>query len=393
MIISKRDKNMDINLIDVSEGNIPSIAANSIHVVKMAQAYSKLCNKFELITFGDIFHFLRIKKSNIRSFYSVDKFKISILPIYCNYSYPHDLIYRDKNYNRIVPHYCRFKKNYIFLTHSQPIALSLLKKGLKTALEWHMDLRVNYLKNKLFKQNNFLGFITISEVLSQQYISAGIPREKVFVQCNGADLGMFQKYSLNKEEARRKFSFPLDKKIVMYCGHLYDYKGIGLILDLAQKMSDALFVLVGGSPADRSRWESVSLGRNLKNVIFTGFVAQQMIPQYLGAADILILPSVGNDGESDYTSPLKLFDYMAARRPIVASKLKNIENVLVHNESGLLAEPDNPESFYANLKNLFINDEYAEKLAFNAYNRVQELSWNKRAEKILNFLKQQTECS
>lgn len=382
---------MDINLIDVSAGNIPSLAANSIRVVKEAQACSKLCNKFELITFGDIFHFLRIKKNNIRSLYNVDHFKITILPIYFNYSYPHDLIYRDERYKRVVPHYCRFKKNYIFLTHAQSIALSLLDRGLKTALEWHMDLPQNYLKNGSFKKNNFLGFITISEVLAQQYVSAGIPREKIFVQCNGADLGMFEKYSLDKEEARRKFSFPLDQKVVMYCGHLYDYKGIGLILDLAQKMPGAIFVLIGGSPEDKARWEGISQGRNLKNVIFTGFVIQQMVPQYLSAADVLILPNVGKDRESDYTLPLKLFDYMAARRPIVASKLKNIENVLVHNESGLLANPDDVESFYVNINNLLINDAHADRLALNAYNRVKEITWDKRAEKILNFLKRQAE--
>lgn len=85
------------------------------------------------------------------------------------------------------------------------------------------------------------------------------------------------------------------------------------------------------------------------------------------------------------TSPLKLFEYMAARRPIVASALPNIMTILRHRDNAMLAASDNPFSFQAAIINLFENQLLARAIAESAFQSVQDFTWDRRAQRILQF--------
>ena len=105
------------------------------------------------------------------------------------------------------------------------------------------------------------------------------------------------------------------------------------------------------------------------------------IPYWLKAADVLILPNSGKEEISKHwTSPLKLFEYMASKRPIIASDLPSLSDVL--NESNaLLIEPDNPERIAEAIKNVLKDSNFSVKISNQAFQDVQHYSWRKRTER------------
>ena len=119
------------------------------------------------------------------------------------------------------------------------------------------------------------------------------------------------------------------------------------------------------------------------DIIITGRRSHGQVPVYLKAADALILPNKkGNQTSAYYTSPLKLFEYMASQRPIVASDLPSIREVL-NETNAVMVEPDNPEALAAGIKLVLEDSRLADKLARQALVDASNYTWQKRAEKIL----------
>ena len=110
--------------------------------------------------------------------------------------------------------------------------------------------------------------------------------------------------------------------VVAYAGHLYPWKGVDILLDAVARTPGIAALIVGGHDAegDRARLESraAELGIS-QRVTFTGHVSPARVPELLSQASILALPNPASAISTRFTSPLKLFEYMAAGRPIVAS--------------------------------------------------------------------------
>ena len=112
----------------------------------------------------------------------------------------------------------------------------------------------------------------------------------------------------------------------------------------------------------------------------------QKIPLYLKAADVLVLPNKKGESISEkYTSPLKLFEYMVSQRPIVASNLPSIREILNENNA-ILFEPNNFKSLALGIKKLIQNKDLAEHLANQAWLEAQKYTWSTRTKKIIEFI-------
>ena len=142
-------------------------------------------------------------------------------------------------------------------------------------------------------------------------------------------------------------------------------------------------IIVGGSTDTLPQFQEYVKKRNIENIEIVGFVQKSETIAYIEKADVLILPNSAKDKMSYYTSPLKLFEYMASKRPIVASRLPSIEEVLKDKENAILCEPDNPEDLAEKIKWVLNND--CDKIVRQAYEDVQEYSWDKRAENIAQW--------
>jgi glycosyltransferase involved in cell wall biosynthesis len=147
---------------------------------------------------------------------------------------------------------------------------------------------------------------------------------------------------------------------------------------------------VGGTEKMKQYWMKKIKERDLNqnNIIFTGFIIQKLIPLYLKIADILFIPFDFNIDSNfvdlNTTSPMKLFEYMAAKRPIVSSSISTIQKVISHNKEALLAASDDPEEYANLIKNLLNNPNLAKRIAKNAYQKVQNYTYKSRCKKIIN---------
>ena len=110
-------------------------------------------------------------------------------------------------------------------------------------------------------------------------------------------------------------------------------------------------------------------------------------PLVVGAvADVLVLPATADHDISAYTSPLKLFEYMAARRPIVASDLPVLQEILQNGENALLFRERDSFDLAQKIKILLAESELSEKLVQRAWERVQQFTWEERANRITRFI-------
>ena len=198
------------------------------------------------------------------------------------------------------------------------------------------------------------------------------------------------KDKFTQPECRNILKLPLNKTLVLYTGHLYEWKGASVLLEVArnfQNKEDILFVFVGGTDSDiRDFRERVKI-MELNNVMIVGLVPHNEVSLYLKVADILVLPNSGKEDISRlYTSPLKMFEYMASGKPIIASDLPSIREVLT-DYSVFFSRPDDVESLITVINEVINNMPEAEKRAQRALQEVVKYSWNARAGNILDFIK------
>jgi glycosyltransferase involved in cell wall biosynthesis len=124
-------------------------------------------------------------------------------------------------------------------------------------------------------------------------------------------------------------------------------------------------------------------------VILPGAVEQSLGPDYLAACDILICPQIENpDGTKSFYSPIKLFEYMAMGKPIIASKLGQIEDILKHEKTALLITPGSETEIVTSIHRLINDDKLCSLLSENARKEVvSKYTWNKHVERILEKMK------
>ncbi len=377
------------SLLYVSRGNLPSKMAHTIQVAKMAQALSQKLDNFELVTGGDVLSSLKGMDAEFQSWYGLHQsFKLVRLPVHLRANYPFSPNYQHQRYFKLAIAYTLLKSPSLVYTRTVDIVAPLLKIGIPVLWERH-ELIDEPLKGESFYRNfftnkNLIGLVTISPQIAENYLKNGLSPEKILVAHSAVDITSFLPYQ-TKDLARQNLSLPQDAKIVLYSGHLYEYKGIPTLLKTAHLMPEYKFVLVGGWDNDINRVREDCKKLNLDNVHIVGHVAQSELASYLYAADVLVIPTSKSWKLSETTSPLKLFEYMVAKRPIVASALPNIMTVLRDRENAILAEPDEPLAFKNAIDNLFENPTLANTIAECAFQEVQEFTWDKRAERVLQF--------
>jgi glycosyltransferase involved in cell wall biosynthesis len=152
---------------------------------------------------------------------------------------------------------------------------------------------------------------------------------------------------------------------------------------------EATVCIVGGTPADLTAFRAFVAAEGLSNVRVAGYVPPAEVPTWLAAADVLALPNSGREVISArYTSPLKLFEYMAAGRPIVASDLPSLREVLTHEVNAHLVTPDDPAALGAGLQAVLADPARGDRLAARARQDVAGRTWDARAAAIVAFVHQ-----
>jgi glycosyltransferase involved in cell wall biosynthesis len=147
-----------------------------------------------------------------------------------------------------------------------------------------------------------------------------------------------------------------------------------------------------GRDVDRDRLERLTENLGLTDrIIFHDFVPYEDVPGYLARAGIAVVPLPDVLMSRYFTSPLKLFDAMAAGAPLVASDLDSLREVLRNGENAVLVEPDSPDALAAGIRTLLDDPTLAARIACKARSEVEQYTWERRAERILEFLGEPTD--
>lgn len=217
-----------------------------------------------------------------------------------------------------------------------------------------------------------------------------LTRHPVILAPDGVDLARYQNLPA-PSEARKTLDFQDSAFTVGYTGHLYPGRGAELILEIAARLPKISFLLVGGEPADVARVRTQARDRRLENVTLTGFIPNAELPRYQAACDVLLMPyqrrvaaSSGGDIAA-YLSPMKLFEYLACGRAILVSDLPVLREVL-NPANAVLLPPDDPAAWVSVLRELQADDEKRLSLAEQARADVRQYSWEARARRILTAM-------
>lgn len=270
-------------------------------------------------------------------------------------------------------------KEGIFYTREDEIADELTKMGKQVFYEAHNKPRWWRLHLRLVR--GVKGIVAISKGLKDEYTRAGWPGEKIIVAADAVDLEEFDPPvggRNSKLEIRNQLGLPVDRKIAVYVGSWHKWKGVDVLIEAASKLDSVLFVLVGGISSFKVKGN---------NILLVGQKDRKEVPKWMAAADVLVLPNSGREDISRfYTSPLKMFEYMAAGRPIVASDLPSIREVLSE-ETAVLVEPDDAGALAAGIRKVFEDEEgLAVRIAERAKKEVEKYTWESRVKIILNFI-------
>ena len=380
-------------IIVAIDGNIPSKFAHSFNVMKMAQGFSKH-NHVELVTLLTLPAIKnRLKLGPLFKHYGItEKFKATFLPLLSKKTLTQSIGVRRFAY-RAAKYIYKQKPDLVFC-RSYLITIECTKLGLNTVMETHAaEYSTNEDLKEVFKYanyENFKGIVTISNVLKSIYVKNNFPAYKILVLEDGVDLDRFN-ISDDKITWRKALNLPLDKNILLYTGGLYKEKGIESILQTQKKLNrkDIITLIIGGDVEQVLEWEKNCTKNKIVGVSFLGFKPNADLPKYMKAADILMMPYETNLKykvmDINSTSPLKLFEYMGSKRPILSSQIPVISKVVKHNESAMLAKENDIQSQVDLVEELLANPEKADNISANAYSLAKRYEWISRCDKILKF--------
>lgn len=249
------------------------------------------------------------------------------------------------------------------------------------------------------------GIVAISNGLKNELTAWGIDAHTILVAPDGVDIEKFKVSAQggsasggqsSKFKMREILGLPLEKKIVMYTGHLYRWKGIETLLAAAQDDSfkashaavgEVVFVIVGGTQREVNLLKERVKHLKLSNVLIEGHRPPTEIPRWLAAADVFVLPNSGHQKISrSYTSPLKLFEYMAAGNPIVASDIPSIAEIIQNGANAILVAPDDPHALAGGIVRVLADESWGKQLAVQARCDVEKYDWHARAGRIMSAL-------
>lgn len=366
----------------ITNSRIPSLTANSIQAMKVAQALMQLGHDLRMFAPAEV---EPATHESLLTHYGLRLSpRLELLPS----------IKRLKRFDFIF-HAQRAAKNFgaelIYTWLPQSAALGLWS-GNPVVLEMHADnsgkLGAWWMRQFWMSNGRKVMTVTTSALRSalERSTKLQFKDEAVLLAPNGVELEKYDGLP-NPVEARRQLNLP-DGLTVGFTGHIYPGRGADLLFALAKEMPQVNFLWVGGTPELVAHWRGELQRAQMTNVTMTGFVKHESIPLYQAAADILLMPysrsieaSSGQD-IAEVINPMKMFEYMAAGRAIVSADLPSIREVL-NVGSAVLVEAGNFEKWKLEIESLLADEPRRLALGAQARNDVSRLTWVKREEMVM----------
>ena len=277
------------------------------------------------------------------------------------------------------------------LTREWPIAYALVKLGVPTVFEIHKTEGVAFSSRgqravaSIADDPALRTVVTLTDPAATGLADLGIPESKIHVEPDAVRLGPYES-TPDRDELSVRLGYPDDGFVVGYTGSLHEGKGVYELVEACRTLDNVHLFLVGGSDAEQGQMRSYLDEHRIENVRLVGRVAPTEVSKYQVAADLLALPPTAEGDDTKHhpeaTSPLKLFEYMAAGRPIVATALPGITDVLTDERNALVVPPGDSGALRDAIRRLTTDNQLAADLGSVAASDVREYTWERRASRI-----------
>jgi glycosyltransferase involved in cell wall biosynthesis len=282
----------------------------------------------------------------------------------------------------------------VYYTRDLPAALllSLLRPRHKIAYEPHRLSKSGiggWLQTQAVRRCGAV--FPVTPYLGQALIERGADPARVQVAHDGIRRGRFENLP-EQAAARAQIGWPQQAFIVGYVGRLHTMsmdKGVGTLVAALRRIEGTSLALVGGPDdmAEQLRTQWLASGLPAANFLYAGQVAPEAVPLYLSAFDVCAMPFPFTEHFAYHASPIKLFEYMAEGRGIVASDLPAVADVVRDGETALLVPPGDVDALAAAITRLRDDPALRQRLADCARNQVfARYTWDARAAMILGHM-------
>jgi glycosyltransferase involved in cell wall biosynthesis len=227
--------------------------------------------------------------------------------------------------------------------------------------------------------------LPVTAVLADMVLGAGVPKERIAVIPNGIDQERFCNNSLPTEDAKAKLG--LSRRLVLgFTGFVREWHGLDRVVDLVADHGEgsALHLLIVGDGPARESLQARARQRGIVDrVTVTGVVDRDRVSDYVAAFDIALQPSV-----VPYASPLKLFEYLAMGRAIVAPASPNIMEVLTDGENAVLFDPSQADGMLRAIERICSDGELRRRVADGARRTIarRKFTWDDNARRVVELL-------
>ena len=359
----------------ITDTEFPTKAANGVQTFRMCEAFVAAGYDLRLFCQGKK---EQINQTDLFSYYGVNPgFDTQFISLTGGRLKPYRFTF--KLYSQIR----KFSPDIVYTRHLHS-AYWLALSGWKVMYELHKSPSIDgvvsrLIFQKLVKLVKLQKLVVISNALKNEVQkNFFIPAEKILVAHDGANV---------TEERDLLVAFPKDRLNIGYLGSAFVGKGVVNAVTLAQRCPNYLFHIIGCEFSEIRNCFKENLPYNL---CFYGYVRPAIAKSYLKKMDVLIAPfgrevlDISGRNIVNWMSPLKIFEYMASGKPIVASNLEVISEVLVNNETSLLCEPDNINEWANALNKLAEDVILRERLGANALNELKtKYTWHQRISRIM----------
>ena len=233
--------------------------------------------------------------------------------------------------------------------------------------------------------------IVVSDELRRYFMELGLNGDRIYVIANGVDIDKF-KYKKKNKQVMNKYGLQSNQVVVGFIGSFNHWHGLDLLLDsfvnVVNIKKNVKFLLIGDG-FNREVLEKSVAKRNIDHhVVFTGLIPHDAIPDYLSVMDIVLAPYP--DLDFFYFSPLKLFEYMAALKPVIATRVGQVKSIIKDGENGYLFNTDDISQFEKKLIVLIEDKKLRNKIGKEARKTIlSDYTWEICAGKTERICKDQ----
>jgi glycosyltransferase involved in cell wall biosynthesis len=365
---------------------LPNDGVNTLQVVKTAEALYRLNKDTTLIVPTD--NNITTSKENICDYYNVKSpFPIEQIP---SRTGKVGLLRKEKLLHPAHVFKLMSDKPDLVLTRHWPSAYFAMAYGIPTFYETYKVFRGKLkiflpLVRGMLKKPRLKAIIAHSE-LSEEVMKTGSRLdEKIVTIHNGCDEDLMLA-QMDQVEARKRLGIK-NKKTVVYTGHLGVDKGVQCLLEIARQTPEVQYLLVGfQNKKEQQRLEVLEDKQGIGNVSIYPWVSPKELGTFLYAADLTIIPPVAKPFLIGRTGlPLKVFDYLASGRPIIAPDVEYLKPILSHGHNAWLVPSDDPHGAAESIRQLYLMENKRKEISKNGKNTALRFTWNKRAERLLEL--------